>query len=112
MLTYSFAFPSNINCLSTRNNSFEEVLGSHPNTVCQICFAPGHTVVGCPQCYTLSQLNSVPAFATFNPVDANESAWYPDTVVASHMTLRKVFYSLKLFMLAMIKFGLGMVLFS
>ena len=66
------------------NNSSEAVFGSHPNVICQICFAPEHTAVGCPQRYTPSQ--NVPAFATFNAVDANESIWYPNSTAASHMT--------------------------
>ena len=78
--------PSCTNHVSAGYNSFEGVLGSHPNAVCHICFAPGHTAVGCPQRYTPSQPHSVPAFATFNAINANESVWYPDSATASHMT--------------------------
>ena len=67
---------SGTDSLITGNNCSEGVLGSHPNAVCQIYFAPRHTAIGCPQRYTPSQ--NVPAFATFNAVDANESVWYPD----------------------------------
>ena len=70
----------------TGNNSSEGVFGSHLNAVCQICFVPGKTAATCPSQY-LSQQSSVPvqAYATFNAVDANESVWYPDSAVASHM---------------------------
>jgi len=46
--------PSCTNIVFASNNSSEGVLGSRRNTVCQICFTPGHSAVGCPQCYTPS----------------------------------------------------------
>jgi len=77
--------PSRTNIVSAGNNSSKGVLGSHPTAVCQICFAPGHTTIGCPQHYIPSQSSSVPTFATFNAIDANESVWYPNSAAASHM---------------------------
>ena len=46
--------PSATNLVFAGNTSSSGVLGSHPDTVCQICFSPGHTAVGCPQSYTPS----------------------------------------------------------
>ena len=68
------------------NSSSVGVLGSHPNVVCHICFAPGHTALGCPQRYSPSPNSSVPTFATFNAVDANKLVWHPDSTPVSHMT--------------------------
>jgi len=78
--------PSPTDVFSIGNSSSQGVLGSHPNAVCQICFALGHITLGCPQCYFPSPNFSIPAFATFSVVDANELVWYPDLAAASHIT--------------------------
>ena len=67
-----FAFPSNIKFLSTRNNSFEEVLGLHSNTICQICFAPTNYSCWLPNRCHPQQLHSIPGYATFTSIYVSE----------------------------------------
>jgi len=71
---------------SAGTNQSEGILGSHPNVISQICLAPGHSADTCPNRYHPRQQPVLPAYATFNSVDAGEQIWYPDSAAASHMT--------------------------
>lgn len=39
------------------NSTTNAVVGSHPNTVCQICHYQGHSAKDCPQQYTPRQVS-------------------------------------------------------
>ena len=71
---------------TTGMNQLEGILGSHPNIICQICHAPGHSTLHCPNCYHSKSQSVLPAYATFNPVSIDERVWYPDSAATSHMT--------------------------
>ena len=74
------------NDLTAGNESFEGVLGSAPNIICQICRFPGHSAISCYARYQPKTTTSIPALASFAPVETAESLWYPDSAAAAHMT--------------------------
>jgi len=67
-------------------NQSEVILRSHPNIVCQICHTSGHSIDACPNRYLPRHQSLLPAYATFNLVDAGEQLWYPNSIAIYHMT--------------------------
>ena len=58
--------------LTAGTNQLDGILGSHPNIICQICHARGHSTDTCPSRYQPHQRPVLPAYAIFNSVDAGE----------------------------------------
>lgn len=74
------------NSLSAGNETFERVLGSGPNVVCQICHSPGHTAAVCSIRCQPHSTRTFPAMASFMHAEPSETLWYPNSAAASHMT--------------------------
>jgi len=56
------------------------------NTVCQMCYAIGHSANTCPNCYHPHQQSVLRAYAMISFVDAGEQVWYLDSSAVSRMT--------------------------
>ena len=68
-------------------NPLDGILGSHTNVICQRCHVSGHSTDSCPSHYQPHQQSVLPIYATLNFVNASEQISYPNSVVASCMTL-------------------------
>lgn len=87
---------SNIYCTSVfgtyssfaSNDSFEGLLGSSSNIICQICHSPSHFVISCPIRYPPKHTSSMPTVATFFTYWSCSKP-YPNSVAAAHMTPKK-----------------------
>ena len=66
--------------LSKSSEMFKRVLGSGPSVICKIPQSLGHNAVVCSLLYQ-------PHSSTALPAMASETLWYPNSTVASHMTL-------------------------
>ena len=82
----SCASVSATNSSSTGSDTFEGVLGSAPNIVCQICQSLGHSAVSYHVRYQPKHTSTIPAMANFSPVEAAKSLWYQDSTAAAQMT--------------------------
>ncbi|XP_010684221.1 uncharacterized protein LOC104898812 [Beta vulgaris subsp. vulgaris] len=101
MSTYSKFSLASIPCIdsitndpsSARYNPSSGNLSSTPTfDTCGLCWFPGHQVAYCPQRFNSIFVSSAPYSVTqactalFVGGEANDSVWYPDSGVASHMT--------------------------
>ena len=92
-------------------DTFEGVLGSVPNAICQICHSPGHNAVVVSIRHQPRSANFYPAMASFTPAEPRETLWYPDSAAASHMTPDEGMLSTTTPYLGSIQVEVGMVIY-
>jgi len=68
------------------NDSFEGVLGSAHNIICQIFHSLGHYAISCPVRYQPKHTSSIPTVTTFSPIEAVESLQCPDLAATTYMS--------------------------
>ena len=71
--------------MATSTNQSKEILGSHPNTICQVFHAPCYSTNACPYHYQPRHQPVLHAFATANSIDTGEQVCYPNSTTASHI---------------------------